>query len=133
MLRQERSAWLSLSILGLATITFCVLLFIVGFNRATGAFGLLGLTGLIPLVTHTDQRRNVEFDERDATIQASAVRLAYSVFWVVFVGASMGLWAVYQGRGVLPVQVLPLFPMVGWMVVTLVQSITILVLYARGR
>jgi dipeptide/tripeptide permease len=133
MLRQERSAWLSLSIIGLACVTFCVLLLVLGVHRAIGAFGLLCLSGLIPWVTRADRRSNVLFDERDAMIQANSVQIAYAVFWVVFVGASMGLWALYERRGMLPVQVLPLFPLVGWIVVALTQSIATLVQYARGR
>ena len=133
MLRQERSAWLSLSIIGLAGATFCVLLFVLGIHRASGAFGLLGLSGLIPAVTRADRRSNVVFDERDAMIQANSVRIAYAVFWILFVGASMGLWVSYEGRGTLPVQILPMFPLMGWVVVTLTQSIATLVQYARGR
>jgi len=133
MLRQEKSALLNLAIIGLACPIFCVLWFVLGIHRATGAFGLLGLSGLIPAVTHSDRRGNVLFDERDAMIQANSVRIAYAVFWILFVGASMGLWAIYEGQGTLPVQVLPLFPLGGWIVVTLTQSIATLVQYARGR
>jgi hypothetical protein len=133
MLRQERSAWLSLFILGLAITAFGVLSFILGVHRASGAFGLLGLLGLVPVLNRPGSGDNAPFDERDALIQANSVRIAYAVFWVVFVVASTGLWASYQSRGLLPVEILPLFPMVGWMVVTLVQSIATLVQYARGR
>ena len=133
MVRQERNAWLSLFLLGVAIATFCVLIYVVGIQRATGAFGLLGLLGLIPAVPRSGRQNLVPFDERDKLIQSNSVQIAYVVFWVAFVAASMTLYLHYQSRGVLPVQILPLFPLVGWMVLTLVQSIATLVQYARGR
>jgi hypothetical protein len=133
MVRQERIAWLSLSVISLALVTFGALSFVIGPGRAIGAFGLLGLLGLIPAFYPPGKRAPAQFDERDNAIQAKSVLVAYSVFWLVFVSAGMTLYLAYQERGAVPVQVMPLFPFVGWMVVTLVQSVATLIQYARGR
>lgn len=133
MPRQEKNAWLNLAVIGLALTAFCVLIFIIGIKRATGAFGLLGLLGLIPMANRSRGRGQVEYDERDGMIQANAVQISYAIFWVLFVAGSMALFFLYEDRGALPVQILPLFPLVGWIVLTLVQSIATLIQYKRGR
>ncbi len=134
MSRYEKQAWFNLGVLGLAIATFCVLLPILGVQRAAGAFGLLGLLGFSPLFyTATKRNPHVISDERDQMIQSKTWVIAYSVFWVVFVGGSMAVWAVYRSQGSISVNVLPMFPLVGWIVLTLVQSLVTLLQYGRGK
>lgn len=133
MVRQERVAWMSLSVLGLALVSFTVLCFLISVPRATGAFGLLGLLGLTPLLFRKSERDPIVFDERDRLIQARSIQIAYAVFWLLFVVGSMSLYFFYQQRGLMPVEILPMFPLVGWMIVTFVQSIAVLVQYRRDR
>jgi len=130
----EKQAWFNLAVLGLAFATFAVLAPFAGVQRATAAFGWLGLLGFSPIIYVSRKRnRQVVADERDQAIQARTSVIAYSVFWVVFVGGSMTVWALFRDRGSISVNVLPLFPLVGWIVLTLVQSVATLIQYGQGK
>ncbi len=130
----EKQAWFNLAVVGLAMATFFVLLPLFGVQRALGAFGWLGLLGLSPLFYRAKKGNSqVVSDERDYLIQSKAGLIAYSVFWMVFVGGSMGVWALYRDHGYISVDILPVFPLVGWVVLTLVQSVATLVQYGRGK
>jgi hypothetical protein len=130
----EKLAWFNLAVIGLAVLTFLALIPVFGAKPASGAFGFLGLLGFSPLLFKPRATSlQTLSDERDRAIQAKAVVIAYSIFWVVFVGGSMGVWALYQDRGSIPVDILPMFPLVGWMLLTSVQAVATLIQYARGK
>jgi uncharacterized membrane protein len=132
--RLEAQAWFTLAVIGLALATFGVLIPVLGAWRAAGAFGLLGLLGVTPLFTL--RRRGdtaVVADERDRLIHSRATLIAFAVFWVAFVGACMIPWAVYRKDGSVPVDLLPLIVLAGWVVFSLTQSAAMLVQYHQGR
>jgi hypothetical protein len=134
MSRHEKEAWFNLAVLGLAIATFFALLSFLGVQRAIGAFSLLGLLGISPIFYLTRKRNSqVVSDERDQMIHSRTWVIAYSVFWVVFVGGSMTVWAIYRNQGHISVDILPMFPLVGWIVLTLVQSVVTLVQYGWGK
>ena len=114
MSRHEKSSWFNLAVVGVTLVTFLALLPLLGFPRALGAFCLLGCLGLVGIGRFAGKLRVVS-DERDRQIQSDAGMIAYSVFWLAFVGGSMGLWFVYRHQGSIPTNILPLFPVVaGW-------------------
>jgi hypothetical protein len=131
---QEKQARFNLAVLALTLSTFLVLLPFLGVQRSMAAFAWLGLLGFSPIL-YVMQKRNsqVVSDERDLMIQSRTWVIAYSVFWLVFVGGSMTLWAIYRNQGYISVNILPMFPLVGWIVLTFVQSVATLSQYGQGK
>ena len=135
MSRYEKHAWFNLAVLAVTLAAFIVLLLFVGMQeRSMAAFGLLGLLGFSQFF-YLPRKRDSQIvsDERDQSIQLRTMLTAYTVFWVVFVGSSIAVWAIYRSEGFIPVHILPIFPLVGFMILTLVQSIMTLVQYGRGQ
>ncbi len=132
MARAERLALLTLAILGLTAVVYIALLPAFGPARACGAFGVLSLLGIVPFIGLGRKSAQVVFDERDALIQLKSMLAAYTVFWLVVVGSSMGIWC-WSHQGTVPANLLPFFPLVGWVTVALVQSVATLVQYAWGK
>jgi hypothetical protein len=130
-LYKEGVYWLVL--LAATAAVYVVLAAFVGPVAAQGAFGLLGLAGLQPLL-YRKQRKTVVWDERDTLINYRAVIAGYSVFWLVFTLAPMGVWAAvyfYEGASTVSVHVLPSLVMAGAIVVITVRAIAIVVQYRR--
>jgi uncharacterized Tic20 family protein len=131
---QERIAWFNLAVMALALAVFLVLIPFLGLFRATGGFGILGLWGLSPLLAWRKRgTREVIDDERDRAINAKAMLIAYTAFWMFFVSACMVPFFLFGPQGMIPVEVLPLILMVGWLVLMLTSSVATIVQYARGR
>lgn len=129
--RQEKHAWFNLAICGLAGMTFLALWPWLGPQRAAGALGVLGLWALGPIFYGaSDQKRDEEPDELGRLIQVRAVLAGYAVFWLVFVGVCVGIWAAYGSRGRIAVNVLPLLALGGWALFVVVQSVALLVQYS---
>ena len=135
MSRYEKHAWFNLAVLAITAAAFFVLFLFVGMQeRSFAAFGLLGLLGFSQFF-YLPRKRDSQIvaDERDQSIQLRTMLTAYTVFWVVFVGGSVAVWAIYRSEGFIPVYILPIFPLVGFMILTLVQSVMTLVQYGRGQ
>jgi succinate-acetate transporter protein len=132
--RWEKQAWFNLAVVLLACAAFVALIPVLGPKRAAGAFGLLGLLGISPLFA-LGRRGESEVigDERDRMIQSQATLVAFAAFWLAFVAACMIPWFIYQQQGSVPVGILPLIVLVGWIVFTSTQSVATLVQYRRGR
>ena len=116
--------------LTLSVIAVGVLYFVVGLpiQRALGGFGFIaicGLTGLSPLL-YKKERGKVNFDERDFLIHKKASLAAYSIFWFLFVLASMIPFFVLGPNGMISVKYLPAMVFGGMITVILVQSIVTL-------
>ncbi len=107
-----------------------------GSQEARGAIGLAGLLGLVGLsgVLFRKKRGETDFDERDQLILRKSTAVAYSVFWVAWIAASMTIWAVLRRRGTVRVDILPIMVLIGGLVVVTVQSVAILIQYGwRGK
>ena len=135
-LYKEAVCWLVLVAvtLALTATAYVILMPFVGPTRATGAFGffgLLGLAGFLPLL-YRKRGRTVVLDERDEQIAKTALIVGYSVFWLFFVLAHMGLWAAvysYGGHSTISVHVLPNLVCGGMLVWMTTRAIAIVVQY----
>lgn len=130
-LYKEGVYWLVL--LAATVALYAVLAAFMGPVAALGAFGLLGLAGLQPLV-YRKPRDAVAWDERDTLINYRAAIAGYSVSWLVFTLAPMGVWAAvhfYQGATTVSVDVLPALVMGGFIVMMTTRAIAIVVQYRR--
>src|SRR5262249_39267704 len=80
----QKQAWFGLTIVVLSLAGILALSPVLGFQRAQGSLGLLGLWGFTPLL-YRPRAGVVSTDERDGLIQVRSWVIAYSLFWVVFV------------------------------------------------
>jgi hypothetical protein len=71
-------------------------------------------------------------DERDGLIQMRSWVVAYSLFWVVFVGVCVAAPLVYGSTGAVPVFLVQISPFYGLLLVLGVSSITALFQYGWG-
>jgi uncharacterized membrane protein len=127
-LYKEGSYWLVL-LAGTAAIYVALTVFI-GPRAATGAFGLLGIAGLQPLL-YRKRSQAVVWDERDTKIAHTAIIAGYSIFWLVFSLGVMGIWASYFCRGyeTISVHVLPHIVMGGFLVFMTARAVAIVIQY----
>ena len=99
----EKVAWLEL-VVSLSAIVVVTALFPWLGNRATAAFGLLGLVGLAALLVR--QRGNeVVLDERDREIIQRSTGLGVHSAWMLLMVAvvSLVIWSSYHDREAVPV------------------------------
>jgi hypothetical protein len=131
---QEKQAWFVVSLIALCLCLFIPLGIMRGFNHGAGVFGLMGLTGFLPIWALMERRRGkIIFDERDNAIARTAGIVGYSIFWLVFVGAGMIPWVILGDNAVIPVKMLPVAVLFAWVVLQSARAIATLVLYHRGR
>jgi hypothetical protein len=130
----QKIAWFNLIVvslaLGLSLVAFATFHFLLGLpvGRAASGFGfigILGLSGLPPILFRKDKNK-VQFDERDTAIHRKAVGLSYAIFWVLFVAAAMIPWSIIGPNGSIAVNYLPWMVFGGMCVVMLLQSIVTL-------
>lgn len=134
MTRLERNAWFELAVVALTIAAYAVLYILFGPKPAIAAMAVLALTALQPAFDRLGKAGpKPALDERDQAILMKSSLIGYSVFWLAFVACTMGIWAANQDRGVVPVDVLPLFPVAGYLVLALGRSVATLVQYARSR
>jgi hypothetical protein len=99
---------------------------------ACGVFGLLGLTGLGRLYYRPMSGQPPMVDERDKLIEERSRFIAFNVSWLVWVIGSVGAWALLRyvaGRETIPVDVLPILVVAGFLVFLLTQSLAVLAHY----
>jgi uncharacterized membrane protein len=128
-LYKEGLYWLIL--LAVTACVYAILAVSLGPTAACGAFGLLGIAGLQPLL-YRRQERIVLWDERDTQIAHKAVIIGFAVFWLAFSLGIMGLWAVvYYGgsREVISIHVLPNIVLCGTILFASARAIAIVVQY----
>ena len=96
----QKQAWFNLTVIGVTAILVATLAPLIG-SRSQAGFAVLALLafGILFLRRRAGQ---VIADERDKMIQQKSAMIAYSVFWIVFVLATVtaSLW--YQDRGCVP-------------------------------
>jgi hypothetical protein len=129
MSAMQKFAWFNLAVIALTLVTVLLLLPFLG-RGALGGFGFIGLLGFGPLFFRK-RPGQVLIDERDVLIQRRSWVVAYSFFWVVFVLAAVVLSAVVYGQeGAVPVVIVQISVLPGFMLVYTLASIAILVQYA---
>jgi hypothetical protein len=136
-LYKEAVFWLILLAVttALTAIAYVVLMPLIGPIRAQAAFGffgLLGLGGFSPLF-YRKRGRTVVLDERDEQIAKTALVAGYSVFWLFFVSANMGVWSVvyFGGHSTISVHVLPDIVFGGFVIFITTRAVAIVVQYRR--
>ena len=107
MTAAQKHAWFTLAVVVLSILAVMALVPILGFRRASGGFGLLGMLGF-GVVFYWKRPGQVVLDERDADIQRRSLIITAAVFWVVFIEVCVFLpWYFYGERGAVPVAVVP--------------------------
>jgi len=131
MSAMQKLAWFNLAVIALTLVAVLSLLPFLG-KGVLGGFGFIGLMGFGPLFFR-QRPGQVLIDERDTLIQRRSWILAYALFWVVFVLATVLLSPlVYGEEGAVPVWVVQYSVVCGFMLVYALASIATLVQYA-GR
>jgi hypothetical protein len=130
MSAMQKWAWFNLAVITLTVVAVLSLLPFLG-KGALGGFGFLGLIGFGPLFFRRKSGQVVA-DERDALIQQRSWVLAYSLFWVVFVLATVLSAVIYGQDGAVPVWVVQSSVFCAFMLVYALHAIATLVQYAGG-
>jgi len=127
----QKQAWYLLVVIVLTLVTVLALTPVLGFKRAQGGLGLLGLLGLAPLLFRK-RRGVVAYDERDGLIQTRSWFIAYSVFWVMFVGVCVAAPYMYGESGAVPVFAVAMSCWYGFILVMGVSSLATVIQYGWG-
>lgn len=130
MSAMQKFAWFNLAVIALTLAIVFSLLPLLG-QRAAGGFGFLGLLGFGVLFLRKKPGQ-VLTDERDHLIQRRSARLAFSLFFTVFVLAVVLCPAIYGSDGAVPVKIIQNTAWYGFMLIYAVTSLAILVQYGRG-
>jgi hypothetical protein len=126
----QKYAWFNLAVIALTLVIVLALVPFLG-KGALGGFGFLGFMGFGVIFFFRRKPGQVLMDERDMLIQRRSWILAYAIFWVIFVLAAVFLSAaVYGWDGAVPVPVLQMSVFCGFMLVTALASMAILLQYA---
>jgi hypothetical protein len=129
----QKQAWFSLVIVLLSAIVIVAATPVIGFRRAQGGLGFLGLWGFGPFLFLFRKRPGIVMsDERDGLIQIRSWVIAYSIFWVVFVGTCVAAPISYGSTGAVPVFLVQISPFYGLMLVLGISSVATLLQYGWG-
>ena len=131
MVAQQRYAAFNLLIAIAALAIFLALIPRCGPVKAQAAFGLLGFTGLTPLLMRK-RKGQVVADERDQTISRVAIQISFAILWVFFIAGGWGVYYVYRHHDAIPASLLPLGMWLAWVLLLLIHSATTLLLYRRS-
>ena len=140
MNREQKMAWFTLVMLGLALVlsltAVSVLYFGFGWplRRAAAGFAFIGVmafVALAPLIFRKD-KQEVQLDERDLLIKRKAMLAAYWTFWPLFVLAAMAPFFILGPDGKVSVLYLAWMVFGGMFYVTLIQAIATLQEYGWG-
>ena len=127
-----KHAWLDLITASAVGVCYTVLLAFVGPQRAQVAIVFMAIGALAPLFYRRPAGSSaVVTDERDRLIAMRALAIAWAVMWLFFVSFCMITWRLHAAAGTVRVDVLPLMVTIGWVIVTLARSLSVVVLYRR--
>jgi len=140
MNRVQRIAWFNIVVLALCIVVSCFTVAWLasrkGFPFALHGFGMLGLCVLhLPGPLLFRQKRpggRVAFDERDAQIAQRASSCRDTVSVAVLLLFFLCAWLLLGLRGSVPVVALGVLLAAAYVLSTLAESATTLILYARG-
>ena len=74
----------------------------------------------------------IVMDERDTMIQLKSSRIAFAIFWVVFVISCLIVSTIYRASGVVPIWIVQASVWCGFMLLWAVMSLAILVQYRKA-
>ena len=126
---EQKRAWLAVGSGIGCVVGYLVLLPFLGPYGATGAFAVMGVNGLAPLIGRGEQA-----DERDRSINRRATLLGGMASYLAFVLGCMGTWFVaflWRGDAQVSVHLLAAITFLGAIVLCVVRGIVVLVLYGR--
>lgn len=134
----QKMAWLMVGAAAAGLILFAVLIPFIGIKPAFAAFGVLGFTGLGPLIFRKKRKADVvAVDERVQTIGRKAALTGAMISYEVFILACMATWCIYyfgKGKELISVHALPCIVVAGWVAFIVSWSVALLILYGReGR
>lgn len=134
MNRNIFSAWFCLGILALCLVTYFALLPFIGPMRAQGAFGFMGLLGLLPFFWFVVFRKEM-IDERDwAFLRKSFFAGMTNGFSVVTVINGALIWKFSNaGINTIPLRLLGASTLCGVFIAALSWSVVLLLLYYKGE
>ena len=131
---EQKYSWYVIGCFALALIVFAALIPLIGIRAACGAFSLLGLTGLAPLLFSRKRKSGeVTTDERDGMISVKATMVAGIVTFEVVLFSCMIPWFIcmLQDKEVISISTLPFVVLVAVFTFMVTRAIVILVLYGR--
>jgi hypothetical protein len=134
MIPEQKRAWFIIIVFAVALSCFLILLPLTNIPIAFSAFGLFGFVGLSNfLFREKREPGEVEYDERDKTIQMKSARAGAMVSYLAMGLACMGIWAFYQhqGKETISIHILPPIFMIGGMFLFVAGAITTVILYGR--
>jgi len=125
----QRLAWVQLAICVAAAAAVVLMGVNFGWRGAFAGFGLLGLCGLLPLLTRPGRSNGVVGDERDAAIQVRALRTAFAVIWLSLVLGWGFVWWTGGTNASVPVVDITCFLIVLFFLLLFSYSLTAVIAY----
>lgn len=130
---QQKVATYCIVLSSISLVVFLILLIFLGEEVAFSAFAIFGLYGLAPWIFYRKSKEKTIVDERDIEIRKKAVSFAFGLFWIVFVIVAVLIPFIKGFRSSIPVSLLFYVLIFGTILISVVQSIRILMLYRQGR
>jgi uncharacterized membrane protein len=121
----------NLLVISITLALFLAAVPMIGFARAGGMLGFIGLLGF-GFLFYYRRGNEVVADERDRAIQQRAFHIGFAIFWVLFVLGCVGTWFAVGDNGSIPVRFLPIFMYFAWIIWQGAMSIAVLVQYHRS-
>lgn len=134
MNRNIFSAWYCLAVLGLCLLAYFCLLPFIGPMRSQGAFGFMGLLGLLPFFWFVVFRKELT-DERDKAFMQRSLLIGMSNgFGTVFAinGVLVARFA-FLGIKSVPLNLVGIPTLCGLCITLLVSSVVLLLFYYKGE
>lgn len=133
MYRNLFTAWYCLCVIALCLVTFFSTAPFIGWERARGGFGFLGLLGLLPFFWFV-VFRSEKNDERDVSFLQRAVLAGMSNGFAVMLAINGIFVFLYRSRlDSLPFDAISVPSQVGIALATLVTSVMLLLFYYQGE
>ena len=137
MSQEQKQSVLIVLAFAVSVILFLLLIPLAGVKPALGAFGVVGIGGLGPLLFRKKRRPGqVTWDERDQMISRRATLSGAMLSYMTFVAGCMVPWfmRMQTGTEVISIHVLPWIAGAGGIVFFVSRAISLLILYGReGR
>ena len=134
MTRNIFSAWYCLGVLGLCLVTYFAIMPFVGPMRAQGAFGFMGLLGLLPFFWFMAFRK--EFcDERDRNFMQRSLAVGMTNGFSAIMAINGVLIWKFSNMGIdgVPLRLLGTSMLCSVFIAALSSSVVLLLLYYKGE